>query len=72
VDAHDVVAKARILAGAAFGQTIQLDQVIRCSIRGLAKGVVEQAVRNGCRLKLVAIVRPHQSDGPTSMPLDVR
>jgi homoserine dehydrogenase len=57
VDGHDVVAKARILAAVAFGRTIALDQVVRRGIAGIALDTVQRAVRDGCRLKLVASMR---------------
>lgn len=57
VDGHDVVAKARILAAVAFGRTIPLDQVVRCGIGGIAQDAVQRAVREGCRLKLLASLR---------------
>src|SRR5262249_36631039 len=54
VEGHDVVAKARILAAVAFGQTIALDQVVGGGISGITSDAVQEAVRNGRRLKLVA------------------
>src|SRR5262249_22761807 len=58
VEGHDVVAKARILAAVAFGQTIALDQVVGRGISGITSDAVQEAVRNARRLKLVATVRP--------------
>jgi homoserine dehydrogenase len=75
VDGHDVVAKARILAAAAFRRTVALNQVIQRGISGIPSGAVQQAARNGCRLKPIATVRsPPDGDapGPGSMPLEVR
>jgi homoserine dehydrogenase len=71
VEGHDVVAKARILAAAAFGQTIAAEQVVRRGISGIGSDDVQQAVRDGGRVKLVAVIRPHP-EGPAGMPLDVR
>src|SRR5262245_58328558 len=73
VEGHDVVAKARILAAVAFGQTIALDQVVRHGISAITSNAVQEAVRNGCRLKLVATVRPLSvGTSPASVPLEVR
>lgn len=75
VEGHDVVAKARILAAVAFGRTIALNQIARCGVSGITSDAVQQAVRNGCRLKLIAVVRGlPDSDGPGSgvMPIEVR
>lgn len=73
VEGHDVVAKARILAAAAFGRSIALDQVIRRGISAITSDAVQQAVRQGCRLKLVATVRsPPAGISPASVPLEVR
>ena len=57
VEGHDVVAKIRILAAAAFGQAITLDQVVRRGITGITPDAVQQAAHDGCRIKLVASVR---------------
>ena len=75
LEGHDVVAKACILAAAAFNRAVTLDQVIRRGISGVTSDSVQQAVRNGCRLKLIAMIRPNpEGDGPSeaSMPLEVR
>ena len=76
VEGHDVVAKVRILAAAAFGQAITLDQVVRRGITGITPDAVQQAARNGCRTKLVANLRsrPPQSNrtGSESIPLEAR
>jgi homoserine dehydrogenase len=58
VDGHDVVAKARILAAIAFGRTIALDQVVCRGIGGITSDTVQQAARDGRRLKLIASLRP--------------
>jgi homoserine dehydrogenase len=58
VDGHDVVAKARILAAVAFGRTISLDQVVRRGIAEITVSDVHRALHDGCRLKLVASIRP--------------
>jgi homoserine dehydrogenase len=57
VEGHDVVAKARILAAVAFGRTVALDQVVCRGIGGITSGAVQQAARDGSRLKLIASVR---------------
>lgn len=73
VEGHDVVAKARILAAVAFGQTVGLGQVVRQGISAITADAVQQAVHNGTRIKLVATVRPlPASPGPGSIPLEVR
>ncbi len=76
VEGHDVVAKIRILAAAAFGQAITLDQVVRRGITGITSDAVQQAVLDGCRIKLVASLRsrPPQSNRTESesMPLEAR
>src|SRR5262245_34814169 len=73
VEGHDVVAKARILAAVAFGQAIAVDQVVGRGISGITSDAVQEAVRNGCRLKLVATVRPLSvGTSPASVPLEVR
>ena len=75
VEGHDVVAKIRILTAVAFGQAIPLDQVIRRGITGTTTDAVQQAARDGCRIKLVASVRSRpRSDrtGSGSMPLEAR
>jgi homoserine dehydrogenase len=75
VEGHDVVAKVRILAAAAFGQAMTPDQVSRRGITGIAQDAVQQAARDGCRIKLVAIVRPRPEGNSTessSMPLEAR
>jgi homoserine dehydrogenase len=75
LEGHDVVAKTRILAAVAFGQTITLDQVIRVGISGTTSDSVQQAVRKGCRLKFIAVVRRstlNEGLGPAAMPVEVR
>ncbi len=57
VEGHDVVAKARILAAVAFGRTVALDQVVCRGIDGITSDAVQQAARDGRRLKLIASVR---------------
>ncbi len=65
VEGHDVVAKVRILAAAAFGQALPSEHVSRRGIAGIAPEAVQQASREGCRIKLVASLRPHpQADNP--------
>jgi len=75
VDGHDAVAKARILAAVAFGRTIPLDQVVRRGIAETTVNDVHRAARDGCRLKLVASIRPwavgERALLPSS-PLEVR
>jgi homoserine dehydrogenase len=73
VEGHDVVAKVRILAAAAFGHAMTPDQVMRHGITGMPQATVQQAARDGCRIKLVAMVRPRPADNSTessSMPLE--
>ena len=70
VEGHDVVAKARILAAVAFGQTVALEQVIRRGVDGIAPRIVQQAVRDGSRIRLVATVTPSEvSVEPLPLPL---
>ncbi|SRR6266581_2204797 len=75
VEGHDVVAKVRILAAAALGHAIASDQVIRRGITEITLDTVQQAVRDGRRIKLVAMVRPRpegNSAGSGSLPLEAR
>jgi homoserine dehydrogenase len=76
VEGHDVVAKTRILAATAFGRSVALDQVIRHGITEITRDAMQQAAREGCRIKLVAMVRPrpgHCGGGePASVPLEAR
>ena len=75
LEGHDVVAKARILAAVAFGRTVPLDQVVRRGITGITANDIHQAAQEGCRLKLVASVRPKlHGEGATfpSAPLEIR
>jgi homoserine dehydrogenase len=58
VEGHDVVAKIRILAAIAFGQSLALDQVFRRGITDIGEDTAQRAVREQCRLKLVATVQP--------------
>lgn len=58
VEGHDVVAKIRILAAIAFGQSLALDQVFRRGITDIGQDTAQRAVREQSRLKLVATVRP--------------
>lgn len=57
VEAHDVVAKARILAAVAFGEAVGLAQVARRGIAGTTREAVQQAAGEGRRLKLLATLR---------------
>jgi len=73
VEGHDVVAKVRILAAAAFGHAVTPDQVIRRGITEIALDTVQRAVRDGRRIKLVATVRPRpegQRTGSGFLPLE--
>lgn len=75
VEGHDAVAKARILAATAFGRAIALDQVVRRGITEITRGAMQQAAREGCRIKLVATVRPwpgHRGVEPASVPMEAR
>jgi len=74
VEGHDVVAKVRILAATAFSQAVPLDHVIRRGITGITPDAVQQAARDGCRIKLVASVqlRPEGGAEPASRPLEAR
>jgi homoserine dehydrogenase len=75
VQGHDVVAKVRILAAAAFGHTLTPDQVHRRGIAEIPLDTVQQAVRDGRRIKLVALLRPrpagHTAEAGT-LPLEAR
>jgi homoserine dehydrogenase len=74
VEGHDVVAKVRILA-AAFGHAMTPDHVSRRGITGMPQATVQHAARDGCRVKLVAMVRPRPAGSSTessSMPLEAR
>ena len=75
VEGHDAVAKVRILAATAFGRAVPLDQVIRRGITGITPDMVQQAARDGCRIKLVASARLQpEGDGAglASLPLEAR
>jgi len=74
VDGHDVVAKARILAATAFNRSVTLDQIIRRGITDITPDAIQQAARRGCRIKLVATVkpRPGHSGDRASLPLEAR
>ena len=73
VEAHDVVAKARILAATAFGESIAIDDVYRRGIAHIPLERVQQAVRDNCRIKLVATVRlSPRGRGSEAKPLDVQ
>ena len=72
---HDVVAKVRILAAVAFGHSIAPDQVFRRGITEITPDTVQQAVRDGRRIKLVAVLRPRpegHNAGSGSPPLEAR
>jgi homoserine dehydrogenase len=71
VEGHDAVAKARILAAVAFGESVALEEVYRRGITDLTAEDIEAALRADARLKLVATVRP--AHGPQgSRRLEVR
>jgi homoserine dehydrogenase len=75
VEGHDVVAKVRILAATAFGRAVPLDQIIRRGITEITPDEIQQATRDGCRIKLVANVRLQpvgDGAGSTSTPLEAR
>ncbi|HTE45515.1 MAG TPA: homoserine dehydrogenase [Gemmatimonadaceae bacterium] len=63
VEGHDVVAKVRVLAAAAFGQSIDADQVTRRGIVGVSLDSVQQAMRDDKRLRLVATIRVKDGGG---------
>ena len=74
VEGHDVVAKARILAATAFNRSVTLDQIICRGITDITPDAIQQAACRGCRIKLVATVKPrpgHVGD-PGSLQLEVR
>ena len=70
VEGHDVVAKVRILAATAFGRAVALDQVFRRGINEITREAMQQAAREGCRIKLVATMRPRP--GLASLPMEAR
>ena len=75
VEGHDVVAKVRILAAVAFGHAMTPDQVTRRGIREIALDTVQQAVHDGRRIKLVAMLRPRPEGNRTGsdpLPLEAR
>ena len=70
VEGHDVVAKVRILAAAAFGHALPCDQVIRRGITDITSEAVQQAAHDGCRIKLVASIQPRPpSDRTGAAPM---
>ncbi|HWU38696.1 MAG TPA: homoserine dehydrogenase, partial [Candidatus Acidoferrum sp.] len=75
VEGHDVVAKVCILAAAALGQALPIDQVIRRGITGITPNSIRQAASYECRIKLVATLRPREQtdrSGSASMPPEAR
>lgn len=62
VDGHDVVAKIRILAAIAFGQSVALDQVFRRGIADVGPATAQRAVRDQGRIKLLATIRLRRED----------
>jgi homoserine dehydrogenase len=75
VEGHDAVAKLCILAAAAFGRAITPEQVIRRGITDIPLDTVQQAVSDGHRIKLVAMVRPWPEGnrtGSNTVPLEAR
>jgi len=68
------VAKTRILAATAFSRSIGLDQVIRHGITEITPETLQRAARTGCRIKLVATMRPQpgHSGQPAALPLEAR
>lgn len=74
VEGHDAVAKARILAAVAFGQSVGLGEVFRRGISDVAPGVMQAAARGGRCVKLLATVGPaaRSESGRAAPALDVR
>src|SRR5262249_32760583 len=58
----------------AFNRSVALDQVIRRGITDITRDSIEQAARRGCRIKLVATVKPRPGStcDPSSLPLEAR
>lgn len=54
VDGWDAAAKAVIIARAVLGAELQLDQVERTGIRGVTRSDLEEALRHGQTIKLIA------------------
>src|SRR5947209_9260883 len=54
VEGYDAVAKTLILAALVFGQTLKPEQVIRRGITSITKEQIQQATKEGKRIKLIA------------------
>lgn len=70
VEGYDAVAKTLILAAVVFGHTLKPEQVIRRGITAITKEQVQQAMRDGQRIKLIASLQVVSDIGDA--PLDAR
>ena len=66
VEGHDVVAKVRILAAIAFGQSLGLNDVTARGITGITSEDILQAARAERRIRLVASIRTEPESGPSA------
>lgn len=67
VEGYDAVAKTLILASLVFGQTLKPEQVIRSGITTITKEQVQQAFREGKRIKLIASIQIDSANSPTAL-----
>jgi homoserine dehydrogenase len=67
VEGYDAVAKTLILASLVFGQTLKPEQVIRHGITNITKEQVQQASKEGKRIKLIASLQTDPAKGPTAL-----
>lgn len=70
VEGFDVVAKTLILASVAFGQPLTPQQVHRTGITAISQEQIQQAKREGKRIKLLATLRTSSEVG--NSPLEAR
>jgi homoserine dehydrogenase len=63
VEGHDAVAKAMILAGLVFGNQLQTAQVTRRGITAVTPAEIEEAARDGARIRHVATLGFSGPDG---------
>jgi homoserine dehydrogenase len=71
VDGHDIVAKIRVLAGVAFGRALSVEDVRCRGITSVSGDAVRAAVRDGKRVKMLAMVRARDAASPASIEASV-
>ncbi len=70
VEGYDAVAKTLILASVAFGHALKPEQVVRKGITAVTREQVQQAMKEGKRIKLIASLHAVATFGAT--PLEAR